>query len=155
MIISMKLQTRQQGYTLIELMVAMVIVGTLSTTAIPAYSNYVNKAKFTEVIAATGPIKAEIGLCYVLKGDIKLCDDTTLTGGVGATDGKVAAAVARADAVEDLFFVDVRYHVIQDHITVRILGPDEIDNATYLLEGHARPGGSMIWNERCIPASYC
>lgn len=48
----MKKITDQQGFTLIELMIVVVIIGILSSVAMPAYDNYVRKGKRGEGISA-------------------------------------------------------------------------------------------------------
>ena len=58
----------QQGFTLIELMIVVAIIGILAAIAIPAYMNYTLKSKFSEVVAATSPMKLAIELC-VNNGD--------------------------------------------------------------------------------------
>ena len=54
----------QKGFTLIELMIVVAIIGILAAVAIPAYQNYVKKAKFAEVISMTGGYKTAVELCY-------------------------------------------------------------------------------------------
>ena len=53
----------QQGFTLIELMIVVAIIGILAAVAIPSYQNYTLKAKFTEIVNATAPFKTAIELC--------------------------------------------------------------------------------------------
>ncbi|MGB1860151.1 MAG: prepilin-type N-terminal cleavage/methylation domain-containing protein, partial [Arenicellales bacterium] len=45
-------EVRQQGFTLIELMIVVAIIGILAAIAIPAYTNYTNKARFAEATLA-------------------------------------------------------------------------------------------------------
>jgi len=57
------MKTVQQGFTLIELMIVIAIIGILASVALPAYSNYTNKAAFTEVVLATSAIKSDVEVC--------------------------------------------------------------------------------------------
>lgn len=50
------------GFSLIELMIVVTIIGILATLAIPSYHDYVKRARFAEVIAATAPFKTAVSL---------------------------------------------------------------------------------------------
>ena len=63
----------QQGFTLIELMIVVAIIGILAAVAIPAYSNYTLKAKFTEETLATAPVKTAVELCAQDQGTVVGC----------------------------------------------------------------------------------
>ena len=66
---------KQNGFTLIELMIVVAIVAILAAIALPAYQKYTAKAKFTEVVSATGPLKQQVELCYFDTQDITACDN--------------------------------------------------------------------------------
>lgn len=51
-----------KGFSLIELMVVVAIVGILAAIAIPSYQQYIEKAKFSEIITAAEPYKLAVAL---------------------------------------------------------------------------------------------
>ena len=50
----------QQGFTLIELMIVVAIVGILAAIALPAYQDYTIRARVSEALAAAGACKTQI-----------------------------------------------------------------------------------------------
>ena len=57
----------QKGFTLIELMIVVAIIGILAAVAIPAYQDYTVRAKVTEGITAVGAAKAGVIDFYMAK----------------------------------------------------------------------------------------
>jgi len=55
----------QKGFTLIELMIVVAIIGILAAVAIPQYQNYISKSQVSRVMAETGAIRTAVESCMM------------------------------------------------------------------------------------------
>ena len=90
------MNTMQKGFTLIELMIVIAIIGILAAIAIPSYQNYIKKAAYSEIPLAMSSIRTAIDTCYGIEKDLAVCDteaDIGETLPTGLT-GKALASIA-------------------------------------------------------------
>jgi len=85
----------QQGFTLIELMIVVAIIGILAAVALPAYQDYTVRAKVTEVILAASSGKTQVAEWFQTKGALPTAASLV----IGTQTSKYVSAVAQAAGV--------------------------------------------------------
>src|SRR5260221_1130807 len=102
------METIQKGFTLIELMIVVAIIGILAAVALPAYQDYTVRAKMSEVILAASACRTSITEVYQTGGTPPAANDwgcENVTGGSSKyvnknqtdSDGKGAILGATGD----------------------------------------------------------
>jgi len=134
---------RNQGFTLIELMIVVAIIGILAAVALPAYQTYTKKSRFAEVVLAASSVKTAIDTCFQTRGAGLLtnCDTADKTGAnlTGAAAGTHVASVT-----------------ITGLAVVTATGEASVDGATIILTPTAA-NGTLTWAQTgsCVAAGLC
>ncbi|SDY45684.1 prepilin-type N-terminal cleavage/methylation domain-containing protein [Nitrosomonas sp. Nm58] len=140
------MQQMQKGFTLIELMIVVAIIGILAAVAVPAYQNYTLKARYTEVVNATAGVKAGIEVC-VQSGN---CFDPTgpaIRNVAFSAFGEIPAA---PNATPLLTSVTV---AATGNITATATTANGLNSETYILDPVVDAQGRVTWTVNA--ASTC
>ena len=84
----------QKGFTLIELMIVVAIIGILAAVALPAYQDYTVRAKVSEVILAADSPKVAVAEWYQTKGSMPLAASMTAGNDFTTASSTYVASVA-------------------------------------------------------------
>lgn len=147
----------QKGFTLIELMIVVAIIGILAAVAIPAYQDYTVRAQVTEGINMTGGLKTAVNDFYSSKGTWPasnveaVCGQTpapaNCTVGINATDNK--GNYVQSIAVAAGGTLNITYgNKANSDITGKILSmrpaTDNAKNITWICGNAAVPTGVTV-----------
>jgi len=143
------IKKKQQGLTLLELMIVIAIIGILAAIAIPSYQNYSNRAKFSEVMQATAPFKLAITTCFHEHDGLEACGDA---GKNGLPNNFKAENVAKAyvAAVE----LGKNGQIVATSQRIRI---NKVDHFTYVLTPRSQADGQLRWDisGTCVQQGLC
>lgn len=84
----------QKGFTLIELMIVIAIIGILAAIAIPAYQNYTIRAQVSEGNSLIGGLETAFDECYANKGTAASCNTNKAVGVTSTISGTYVTGVS-------------------------------------------------------------
>lgn len=132
---------KSKGFTLIELMIVIAIIGILAAAAVPQYAQYTKKAKFSEVVSRTAEYKSAVHLCVQ--------ELNTLTGCSHGANGVPGEITTASGYLESL-------NVVNGLITAT--ATSNLDSRQYVLSANYDPAANRIlWTAggSCFAANMC
>ncbi len=103
---------KQQGFTLIELMIVVAIIGILAAIAIPAYQDYTIRAQVSEGLNLSGGAKAAVSEYYMDKGDMPADNDIAGLADDDEIQGKYVSSVLITDGVITITYDAADVHTL-------------------------------------------
>ena len=100
-----KKQTKQKGFTLIELMIVVAIIGALSAIAVPAYKDYVNKSEASSALATLKGVITPAELFIQENGNLTTLNAMGVASGANSL-GEIGIATQAASAAAITFTFD-------------------------------------------------
>lgn len=126
----MNMKKAQQGFTLIELMIVVAIIGILASIALPAYQDYMKRAKMSEVVLAASSARTNFSEAAAFLGEMPSAytiqtQSSTYVSGVAYSQTSTSVGVITA--------------------TARGFNDGAIDGKKLILTGTKGANGQVVW----------
>ncbi len=132
----------QKGFTLIELMIVVAIIGILAAVAIPAYQDYTVKAKVTEASSISAPVRAALALAFS-DGTLNVLANGTAGSSTNELLGLAAATSITGKYVTSVTAASTTALVGTVTVVMRATGNADVD------------GDDIIYTMTCVSGAQC
>jgi type IV pilus assembly protein PilA len=142
--------TRQQGFTLIELMIVIAIVGILAAIALPAYQDYTVRAKMSEPLAALAEAKTTVTEFFATRG---ILPDDGGAAGINAFPNKeIIKSVTFTSAGGGLITAIVQDGIVPTGTTTFVLS-GTVDRTGRTIRWRCKEGGGDAIEAKYLPSN--
>jgi type IV pilus assembly protein PilA len=141
---------KQQGFTLIELMIVVAIIGILAAVALPAYQDYTARSQVSEAITLASGLKPTISEIWADRGNITDADSGSA--GLPAAADVVGKYVASVSVTDGLITATMRATGVTNSIASKTLSLSPITGTGPIL-WTCKPGATDGLDPKYVPSS--